>query len=340
MIFSYRTRQLLSRIFTTTVLALLVVAVGMAALTLWLQRFLVYEEDGVRLDFQNRPDLSQSRLPQPDIPSGSVEIIYDDSPYDPGMGQLVGYYIDPLHLQEDPGAVQASLAQLEPGTAVLLDVKGYRGYFYYPTTIANTTTSKSYDMDAMQQLLSWLSQSELYVIARLSAFRDFDYAGKNNACGLPMASGALYSDSDAYGLGYWLDPANNQVQTYLIDILNELQKLGVDEVVLENFCFPDTNKIVYEQDKTQALTVAAANLVTACANKNFVISFAGKLDFALPGTNCRLYLQDVAPSELQSTWDNAPVSDQRTQLVLLIPFEDERYQLGNGLLTQLLVPGL
>ena len=42
----------------------------------------------------------------------------------------------------------------------------------------------------------------------------------------------------------------------------------------------------------------------------------------------------------QSTWENAPVSDRRTQLVLLIPFADDRYQLGNGLLTQLDVPGL
>lgn len=340
MIFSYRTRQLLSRIFTTMALVLLVVAVAVTALTLWLQRFLVYEEDGVRLDMQYSPNLSQSRLPQPNVPGGSVEIVYDDTPYHPGLGQLSGYYIDPLHLQEDPQAVQARLEQLEPGTAVLLDLKGYRGYFYYPTALANATTSKSYDMDGMRQLLSWLSQSELYVIARLSAFRDFDYASKHNNCGLPMASGALYSDSDAYGLGYWLDPANNQVQTYLIDIIIELQKLGVDEVVLENFCFPNTDKIVYEQDKIQALTAAAANLVTACGSKDFVISFAGLLDFALPGTNCRVYLQDIAPSELQSTWENAPVSDRRTQLVLLIPFEDERYQLGNGLLTQLDVPGL
>ena len=126
---SYRTRQLIRRIAGITAMVLVVVTVVTLCGVLWLQRFVVYTDQGAKLVFDQPKKLPQSQLPQP-IPAPSVTIHYSDQPFREGLQQLSGYYIDPQSLMDDPDAVRQKLESLPAGTAVMLDVKGYRGYFY------------------------------------------------------------------------------------------------------------------------------------------------------------------------------------------------------------------
>lgn len=331
---SYRTKLLLRRILGITATVLVVATVVTVCSVLWLQRFVVYTDDGAKLVFDQPKRLPAGQLPQPtDHPS--VTIHYSDQPFREGLPQLTGYYIDPQDLMDDPEAVRLKLEQLPAGTAVLLDVKGYRGYFYYSTAVGRNTSS-SYDIAKMDDLIRWLAGSDLYVIARLSALRDFDLAWNDHSCGLEKTNGALYADEGRYGIGYWLDPTDDTVLRYLTQVLRELRQLGFDEVVLQNFRYPNTDKLAFKGDRAAALQEAAAQLMAACANESFTISFSSsKANFVLPEGRCRLYLEDIAPEDAQAAWDTAAVEDKRLNLVFLAQENDDRYQIENGILLPL-----
>lgn len=331
---SYRTRQLIRRICRITATVLTVCLVVSVCAVLWLQRFIVYTDEGAKLVFDRPKDLPSGQLPQQsDTPS--VTIHYSDDPFREGLQQLLGYYIDPEDLMDDPDTVRLKLEQLPAGTPVLLDVKGYRGYFYYSTAVGRNTSS-SYDISKMDDLIRWLSGSDLYVIARMSSLRDFDLVWNDDSCGLRKSSGVLYYDEGRYGLGYWLDPSNDKVMKYLTQIINELRDKGFDEVVLQNFCFPDTQSLAFSGDRDATLDKAAQQLMTACATDSFTISFSSTdPGFTLPEGRCRLYLEDIDPTDAQSAWESAQVEDKRLNLVFLAPSGDTRYEMENGILRPL-----
>ena len=334
MAISYRTRQRLRRAGVAALTAGIVAVVVLFCLLLWLRRFVVYTDEGVKLEFPHAAT-PPAQSPQTPEPVPSVPIIFDDSPFQEGLSQLSGYYLDPQDLMKNPATVQSFLENLPAGTPVMLDLKGYRGYFYYPSGVG-LTTSGSYDMEKMRAFLSWLTDSDLYVIARISTLRDFDYAYHDPAVGLPLANGALYSDRGTYGLGYWLNPANEKVQNYLIQIIRELRNLGNDEVVLQNFCFPDTDSIVFNGDKAQALQDAAEKIIAACRTEQFALSFSSSdPSYVLPDENCRLYLEDIAPSDAQIAWDKVQMENKRIYLVFLAPGTDTRYEIENGIMQTL-----
>ncbi len=332
---SYRTRQLIRRICMTALTAAGVLLAVTLCLLVWLQRFVVYTDDGAVLNFDRPKNLPQSQLPEAPGTTPEVTIHYRDDPFREGLQQLNGYYIDPQELMDDPDAVRTRLENLPAGTAVLLDVKGYRGYFYYSTKVGKTTSS-SYNMSKMDDLIRYLADSDLYVIARMSALRDYDLVWNNSGCGLTLASGGLYSDQGTYGRGYWLDPTNAAVTKYLTEVIRELDGLGFDEVVLQNFRFPDTNDLSFKGDRNDALMAAAQTLVDGCSSDSFTVSFSsGDPNFSLPEGLCRLYLEDIAPENAQSAWNTAQMDAKRLYLVFIAPDADTRYDIENGLLRPL-----
>ena len=81
---------------------------------------------------------------------------------------------------------------------------------------------------------------------------------------------------------------------------------------------------------------AAAELMAACANESFTVSFASSDPaFALPEGICRLYLEGIAPENAQSAWDAAAVEEKRLYLVFVSPDGDARYEIENGILLPL-----
>ena len=331
---SYRTRQTLRRTLRiiATVIAILLVVGGCTLL--WLQRFVVYTDDGVVLNF-TRQDPGQAQLPQPSQSLPTINIRYEDTPFQEGLQQLPGYYIPEEDLMDDPDAVLAKLQQLPAGTPVLLDIKGYRGYFFYSTQVG-AHTSGLYNISRMDELIRWLGQSDLYVIARMPALRDFIVVWENSACSLKTTAGYAYADQGDYGTGYWLDPTNSTVQNYLIDVLGELKSLGFDEVVLQNFCFPETDDLAFTGDKTQALNQLAQKLMSSCASEQFTISFAtDDPGFLLPEGRCRLFLENIPAENAQTAWNAAQVEDKRLNLVFIAPNGDTRYDIENGILRPL-----
>lgn len=325
MLFSYRFRRFCGKMLRLLLVLLVLAVLALACWLLWLQRYVIYTADGVRLDF-SLSAIAPGQIALPPQTTEKTEILYEkpkeDQKQDPATALLTGYYVEEEELYSDIPGLLARLKKLPAGTPVLLDVKNYRGYFYYSTSVGSATFGKV-DVAAMDELLQWLGNSELYSIARLPALADYVYGAENPAAGLPVSSGALYFDEQKR---YWLDPTKEDTLTYLIQTARELRSLGFDEVVFSDLRIPEAEKIVFAGDRQQAVSDAAQAIVSACATENFLVSFvAERADFPLPTDRSRLYLMNVAAADVAEQVALLPEGFKPGRLVFFADNTDNRY---------------
>lgn len=328
MIFSFHLRRFLRR-FWTVVLVLVVAATALLLCwLLWLNRYVVYTRDGVRLDFGNstaypegQPAVEPSAAPS--LPITYLEETEPTLPPAQGLQKLNGYTVDTEQMLSDPDALRAQLEQLPAGTPVLMEVKSLRGEMYYSSGVARN--AQNLDLSRMDSLIAWM-KDRFYLIARMPAFRDYWYCLDHVSEGLPKkwAGGALWLDPDSC---YWLNPASEGAMGYLVRIVTELRTLGFDEVVFSDFRFPDTDAVDFTGDNLTTLTQAAADLVATCSSDTFTVSFQrSDIYLPLPEGQTRLYLTDIAAADAAALAAQAQLADPVTQIVFLTDSHDTRYE--------------
>jgi len=333
MIFSYRTRQFLKRLFVVLVyIALAAVALAFCLL-LWLQRFIVYTPDGAKLMFDLPAVTAPGATPQAPQ-NGKVDIEYvgeekEEIPDDPTVEvpkkeKMKGYYIEPQLLQQkDLTEVYSLLEALPAGTPVMLDVKSTGGYFFYSSEFGSTSTA--YDIAQMDALIAYLAESELYVIAKLPGLCDYDYAVKHPLCGIQDKRGYVWLDSSRK---YWLDPSKERTMTYLIQVIKELRGLGFDEVVLQNFSIPESENIDFKLERQPLLNETAQSLVLACATEEFTVAFVADTPaLQMPESRSRLYLMNVPGADVEEMLSQMLVNDPETDVVIIAQSYDTRYEI-------------
>lgn len=323
---SYRTRYILKRVLTVSLVVLLMLAAVYLCWFLWLERYVVYTRDqGAVLDMQLDPQVPEGPVAvEPQTEEISIYYNEGDNAINTSreLTQIIGYYADTEAL-EDMTAVQQQVTLLETGTPVMLDVKDGKGRFYYSSAVGSQRRS-GIDPVAMDELIAQLDRKGMYLIARLPAFRDYQFGLDHTENGLFVASGAyLWADDDYC---YWLDPTKQGTVTYLVEIVTELKKLGFDEVVFENFRFPDTQDLKFSGDRAQALNTTAATLVTTCADNSFAVSFISRdQGLTFPGGRSRLYVTDVAAAQATSVANAAGTPDPAINVVFLTEIHDTRF---------------
>lgn len=329
MTLSYRTRKRLLDLGITLLVLLLIGAVLWLCWVIWAGRYMVYHRDGPRLDFDAPATFPSGVIAGPVPERETVKVVYDEPEIDAPIVEVLptsitGYYIDVETLKTDIPAVMTQLEKLDSGTAVLLDVKDIRGWFYYTTSVGSKN-AKDVDTAQMDQLLDYLLTSDLYVIARLPALRDYEFGLHNVPCGLPRkgGNGSLWMDDTNC---YWLDPTKDGTIEYLAQQAMELRLMGFDEVVFTDFRFPDTDKITFEGDKSQAIADAAATLVQKLTTDKFFVSFhSSDAAFPLPEGNSRLYLTDVPAADISTIVEQAVTDDPALHLMFLTTVNDTRF---------------
>lgn len=323
----YRTARILKRAGIIALVNLLVACVVFLCWFLWLQRFVVYTRDqGAKLDLTLSQAFPNAQAAVPPEPREPVSIYYNEGEnainISKELTQFVGYYADQAALEESLDAVLAQVKALPKEAAVMVDVKSPKGSFFYSSAVGEKRNS-DIDTAQMDGLIEYLADQNVYAIARLPAFRDYEYGLNHVPDGLPTSGGFLWADDDYC---YWLDPTSQGTLTYLLQIVSELKALGFDEVVFEEFRFPDTDRIVFEGDKNQALLSAAATLVSAGADSAFAVSFVGQSpDFPLPEGRSRLYLENISAADAAKTAAQTGIADPAQRLVFLAEVHDTRF---------------
>lgn len=322
----YRTRRNLQR----AAVILLVVLVAAAAIWLcwflWLERFVVYTRDeGAVLNMTIDPHVPEGEVALPPEKE-QISVYYNEGDNaintSKELTQIVGYYADAAALA-DMDAVAEYTKNFTTGTPVMLDVKDAKGRFFYSSNLSSER-SASVDTAAMDALIEKLDSKGMYLIARLPALRDYSFGLSHTENGLFVSSGGyLWADDDYC---YWLDPTKQGTVTYLIEIVTELKNLGFDEVVFDEFRFPDTDNLKFSGDRAEALNTTAKTLVTTCSSSSFALSFVSEATgFVSPGGRSRLYLEGVAAAQAATVATQSGLEDPAVYLVFLTEVHDTRF---------------
>lgn len=338
--FSYRNKTRLKSAFVVLSILAAVLLLLLCGVFIYMQRFIVYTADGgIHLDF-SRPD---AKAPEQsgqnwdvENSSGQLGLEIQDVPTDDGPNKISGFYISTAMLA-DPDAVSGALAQEQTPATVMVDMKSIFGNFYYETAFPGATTASA-DLDAVASIVQKLKSEEVYLIARIPAFSDNTFALANQSCGLPLASGALWMDSNGC---YWLDPGDDLVVYYLESIAKELAAMGFDEVLFDGFSFPDSDSIVYPADhaKEETLAGCAARLKSDLEETDIGLSF-GSQEPKVASSAYRIYFTsaDGADAAELAGSVSGGLSSPQTQIVFITSSRDTRFQ-DYGILRPLLESG-
>ena len=324
----YRTQQSLKRLAGTLLVLLVVAAVVLGLWFLWLQRYVVYtRSEGAVLDFEMSETLPAGQEAKPHESELDIEIYYNEGEdkvdLSTDLAQFKGYYVLGNSVASDPNGVWEQIQALPAGTPVMLDLKSIYGMFYY-STATGRPVSDSADVRGVDMLINNLKSSDYYTIARVPALRDRDYGLNNTNEGLPVSGGYLWMDEDGC---YWLNPARKAIINYLKDIATELQALGFDEVVFDEYYFPETDRIIFDGDKKQTLEETAQTLVTACATDSFAVSFVSDGSWEAPSGRSRIYRDDIGDAiKLMELTNNLTMENPESRLVLITNNLDTRFE--------------
>ena len=324
----YRTQQNIKRGLVTLLILLVVGGLLWGLWFLWLQRYVVYTRDaGAVIDFEVSETLAPGQEAKPPEDALQVEIHYNEGDdmvsISKELTQLKGYYIPATDLAADPALVWEQVQVLPANTPIMLDVKSIYGEFYYSTGL-DRPISSSVNVAAVEELLTNLKNKGYYTIARVPALRDRAYGLENVADGLPITGGYLWMGEEGC---YWLNPNREGTISYLLDIASELRDMGFNEVVFDEFRFPETDQIIFEEDKLQALTDTAKLLVTSCATDYFAVSFVSDGTWTLPEGKSRMYRTDVStPAEMMELVENLTLDNPAVRLVFITNNMDARFE--------------
>ena len=323
---SYRTRRNLQRVGIIALVAFLVISAIWLCWFMWLERFVVYtREQGAVLDMTGDPFVPEGEVAvPPEIDEISVYYNEGDNAINTSkeLGQIIGFYADAEALK-DMAAVEAYTENLPTGTPVMLDVKDAKGRFFYSSGVSSER-SGSVDTAAMDALIEKLDKKGMYLIARLPALRDYSFGLNHTENGLFVSSGAyLWADDDYC---YWLDPTKQGTITYLVEIVTELKNLGFDEVVFDEYRFPDTENLKFSGDRQETLNSTAKMLVNTCSTNSFAVSFVSDAKgFVLPEGRSRLYVENAAAAQAAGIATESGIADPTVYLVFLTEVHDTRF---------------
>lgn len=323
---TYRTRRILQRL---GIIALIVILIGILASfcwVIWLERYVVYADGGATLNF-DLPDPGPGQIASPPNRDETVPIYYNEGENTlqdfSVLTRVNGYYIDADTLVNDLEGARAAIATLDPGTAVMIELKNAKGYFYYSSNLVDAVHATHIDITAVDSLIADITSRGLYAIAKIPAFVDWNFGLNHVSSGLPLPQGYLWVDERG---NYWLNPINSGTQNWLFQIIQELKSLGFSEVVLSDFRMPTSERIVFNGDREEAVIKAAQTLATNCAVTSMAVSFiVTDPAFKLPEGRCRMYMENVGAKEVPSVISKVTVPDPIVNLVFIANTNDTRY---------------
>ena len=330
---TYRTKRRLQTIATIGTALLLVFIIFWFCWVLWLERYVVYTRNNdavLDLDFNSNDLVGEVALPPASGGTG-ITIYYNEGDNavesTNELVKLDGYYIDGSMMTKDLGSVWSDINNLSPGTPVMIELKGGYGSFYYTSSLADAVMSQSVSVASVDELIQELKYRGFYTIARISAFRDYNFGLNHVNHGLPVA-GKQYLWADDGGC-YWLNPTSATTISWITSVVTELRDMGFNEVMLADFRFPMGEKYSFKGDKDAALQTAANTLLTNClsaAYPGFTLSFCvDKVSFPLPDSRSRLYLENVDASSVAAKASQAVIENSDVRLVFLASNNDTRY---------------
>lgn len=325
----YRTRRRLKALGIAAASLVMVFVIGWLGWVVYLERYIIYTRDGVVLNLDLDLDqYDEGVVATPPDANETVPIFYNEGSNAQEMNaeltQLWGYYISFDALAKDINACRDQLALLPAGTPVMIELKSGYGKFHYSTSVPGAELSDSVNIAEVDSLIQDLRSRNLYLIAKVSAFRDRAYGLKNVPQGIyHVNKKGLWPDNNNC---YWLNPTNPTVLSYISSIVQELKEMDFDEVLLADFSVPVSDKVYFKEDRTEALKNAANTIIESCGSEYFTISFGvTSSTFPLPEGRTRMYLSGVEAQNVGAVIAQSKIENPEIHIVFLVDTNDTRY---------------
>ena len=163
---------------------------------------------------------------------------------------------------------------------VILPMKTADGALGYVSALplAADAGASSGDPDRNEVLRALNDTPGLYTVAQVSCLRDSALVREEPGLSLHRVSGSPWLDESRQG---WLDPAQPQVQSYLLGLCRELAQLGFDEILLTDCGFPtqgDLDSLRAVEEKEETLETFCRQLQGALADTPVTLSVMGQRD--------------------------------------------------------------
>ena len=163
---------------------------------------------------------------------------------------------------------------------VILPMKTADGALGYVSALplAADAGASSGDPDRNEVLRALNDTHGMYTVAQVSCLRDSALVREEPGLSLHRVSGSPWLDESRQG---WLDPAQPQVQSYLIGLCRELAQLGFDEILLTDCGFPtqgDLDSLRAVEEKEETLETFCRQLQGALADTPVTLSVMGQRD--------------------------------------------------------------
>ena len=326
----YRTRRMIQRVGIIFLIVLMLFIIAWFCSVVFLERHVVYTREGAMLDMEISANDIIGEVARPPVGSTDITIFYNEGEdainLSDDLLQLDGYFIDIEELKSNMSGIWDLLEPLKVNTPILIDLKGGYGSAYYSSTLPGIITSSEVSVASVDELIGFMNEKNFYTIARISAFRDYNYGLNHVPSGLMHINGkGLWPDE---GHCYWLDPTKDDTINWIVSIIKEIKNMGFDEVVLTDFCFPNTDMIRFDGDKDAALLEAANKLIKECAESDFAVSFeVANHEFPLPEGRSRMYLEKVSATNVGMVASKAAenITSPEIRLVFIAETNDTRF---------------
>ncbi len=256
----YRGKRKYSWIITLVAM-LLVVAIAFAVwLFYYLQRFIVYDKDGLRLDLSAQreeilhPGAAEETAAPVPTSHVDVEIVVDQRDYSDirtnaggNLQTIHGVFVSAKDVTEN--TLRYYAGKMGDFDTLVLELKGTDGFLRWHSGVAAADSFAINGTLELSELLAPLKEQGVYLIAQISALSDSAMAQRNAPIALKSAvTGQPFIDAN--GASY-LDPYSDSTRAYLISLIAELQQLGFDEVLLVGVTCPDSDALQFSKQMTQ-----------------------------------------------------------------------------------------
>ena len=278
---TFRTKRRLRNIGLIALTVATVLAVTWLCCVVWLERYVVYSADGAKLDFELEDAGFGGVVAKPPAAQGSISIYYNEGSdaveISKELSSINGYYLDYTSMSKDMAGAFDDLEFVPAGTPIMIELKGGYGSFYYTTKLSGASQSASVPIASVDEFIQKLKDKGYYMIAKISAFQDYDFGNRNVPSGLYMLSRAgLWMDSQGC---FWLDPTNSNAVGWITSVVLELKDKFKAEV-----------PAVFTGDAEAAGVVSASKNCEEAVSALEMLGYGrseasaavGKLDSALP----------------------------------------------------------
>ncbi len=282
---TYRGRSPM-RTFLKIVILLLTSVLILAILALFfLQKYIVYSTDGIRLElpfFSGRPPAETTPAVPIDPEGTQPVIIVTPEIIKPKWLRAVSLPREALY----DGTALDKITRAE-GNAAIFDMKADSGSLGFVSEQEPAIRAKVSSGDAaINAAIRALNATDIYTVARVSCFKDNDLSNADYSLSVTTNSGYRWTDPDGTR---WISPTDERVRQYVTNICAELAELGFDEILLVNSGYPPEGNLNY---------IRKGNAYDKASFGEVIDGFYAQVAAALEGSGAKLsILTDPATVE-------------------------------------------